>query len=90
MGGKLRTAKGSFDFVTIDGKIYVGGKDSGHINISHNADVDYAGTVSFGQGQSSKGKLQRFDNDTGHYETEAEYARQSGFPADKFVERTEK
>jgi len=34
--------------------------------------------------------LQRFDNDTGHYETEAEYARQSGFPADKFVERTEK
>lgn len=78
--GGTRTAKGSFDFVTINGKTYVAPKDAGHINISGGRPVHYAGTVRF----NKKGQLTRWDNNSGHYQPTRGAAQQARLPLDKF------
>jgi hypothetical protein len=70
--GELRTPKGAFDFVQIDGEIRIAPPKnnpdiSGHLSLSSGADVDYAGTVQFSQ----SGKLKFWDNNSGHYQPPA-------------------
>ncbi|WP_294829675.1 hypothetical protein [uncultured Gilliamella sp.] len=82
-------ARGTYDFVTINGKIYVSNTSSkpnvGHFDISRGASqVDYAGSVKFGWSDGTRGVLKEFDNSSGHYKPNANAAHQSGFPLDKF------
>lgn len=83
-------ARGTYDYVTINGKIYVSktsspGQDVGHFDISRGAkQVDYTGSVQFGWNSGTRGVLKGFDNSSGHYKPSANDAHQSGFPLDKF------
>lgn len=68
--GDTRTAKGSYNYVVMDGKIYVGlmkQSGQGHIDIAQGEPVDYAGQIYFGSSKSTKGKLNGWDNASGHY-----------------------
>ncbi|PXZ01431.1 VENN motif pre-toxin domain-containing protein, partial [Gilliamella apicola] len=88
--GTMFRARGTYDYVTINGKIYVSktsspGQDVGHFDISRGAkQVDYAGSVQFGWNSGTRGVLKGFDNSSGHYKPSANDAHQSGFPLDKF------
>lgn len=87
--GSMYRAKGTYDYVTIDGKTYVSRTSSdptaGHYDISRGAQqVDYAGAVKFGWSDGTRGILKEFDNASGHYKPSADAAAQSGLPLDKF------
>lgn len=62
------TAKGEYVYVvTTDNKVIIAqSSKAGHVDISHGADVKYAGTMQF-----SNGKLQSWTNDSGHYQPSA-------------------
>ena len=84
-------AKGTYDFVTINGKTYVSRTSSkeraGHFDISRGAQqVDYAVSIRFGWSDGTRGVLKEFDNSSGHYKPKTENAHQSGLPLDKFKE----
>jgi filamentous hemagglutinin len=83
--GELRTPKGTFDFVQVDGEIRIAPPKndpnvSGHLSLSKDADVDYAGTVQFSQ----KGNLKFWDNNSGHYQPPATSAPVVKLPFDFF------
>jgi len=94
--GSMFRAKGTYDYVTIGGKVYVSRTSSkegdvGHYDISRGASqVDYAGSVKFGWSEGTRGVLQGFDNSSGHYKPSANNANQSGLPLDKFREHSAK
>ncbi|WP_283093916.1 hemagglutinin repeat-containing protein [Pseudomonas sp. MWU12-2345] len=83
--GDLRTPKGVFDFVQVDGEIRIAPPKndpdvSGHLSLSRGADVDYAGTIQFSQ----KGSLKFWDNSSGHYQPSAAGASVVKLPYDLF------
>lgn len=93
--GTMYKAKGTYEFVTINGKTYVSktlnDADMGHYDIARGAkQVDYAGIVRFGHNVSSRGVVQEFNNFSGHYKPTANTAQQSGFPLDKFIDWNKK
>lgn len=50
--GELRTPKGNYDFVQLDGKLYIAPPKndpafSGHLSLSEGADVEFAGQIQF-------------------------------------------
>lgn len=80
--GSMYRAKGTYDFVTINGKTSVSRTSSkenaGHFYISIGAQqVDYAGSVKFGWSDGTRGVLNELDNSSGHYKPKAENAHQS-------------
>jgi len=85
--GQIRSPKGLYNFVTIDGKIRIAREQpnfGGHIDISGGRSVDFAGSVRFGHGKTTKGKIKAWDNGSGHYKPYADLAHQAGFPLDLF------
>jgi RHS repeat-associated protein len=88
------TARGKYIFVRQGDDLFVAKapKDTGsprpnqagHIDLARGWDVDYAGEIQFGRGTGRRGQIQWWDNGSGHYEPEAEYAHQAGFPMDLF------
>jgi RHS repeat-associated protein len=87
--GARGTAKGTYTYVTMNGKVYVGyatggPKRAGHIDLSGGDPVDYAGEVRF----SKKGELEWWNNNSGHHRPEAGDALQAGLPMDKFAPLT--
>jgi hypothetical protein len=83
--GDLRTPKGTFDFVQVDGEIRIAPPKndpnvSGHLSLSKGKDVDFAGTIQFSQ----KGDLKSWDNASGHYRPAAEHAPAVDLPQDLF------
>ena len=70
--GEPRTAKGNYNYIVQDGKIYVGLGNSfqGHIDIARGHAVNYAGQISFGSGKNTKGILNEWNNGSGHYKPE--------------------
>lgn len=87
--GELRTPKGTYNFVSQDGKVYVGTGDAfqGHIDIARGNAVDYAGQISFGSGKTTKGILNSWDNASGHYIPEPvqpSWSSSVRLPIDKF------
>jgi RHS repeat-associated protein len=82
--GEVRTAKGLYNFVTVNGKIYVDTK-AGHIDLSMGEPVDYAGQIRFGRNTSTRGQLVEWTNASGHIAPGAAYAHQARLPMDKFV-----
>ena len=90
--GSMFRARGTYDFVTINGKIYVSNTKTdptaGHYDISRGASqVDYAGSVKFGWSDGTRGVLQKFDNASGHYKPSGNNANQAGLPLDKFADK---
>jgi hypothetical protein len=87
-GDEVRSASGTYNFTTIDGKIYAGklrgGRERvGHIDISRGENVDYAGTASF-SGRYNRGILRSWSNESGHYKPASEFSSQAGFPEELF------
>ncbi|MEJ2044628.1 MAG: RHS repeat-associated core domain-containing protein, partial [Reinekea sp.] len=88
--GQPRTAKGSYDYIVQDGKIYVGTmkqRGQGHIDIAQGQPVDYAGQITFGSGKNTKGNLNSWDNGSGHYLPEPvqpEWSDTISLPAELF------
>ena len=87
--GSMFRAKGTYDYVTINGKIFVSRTSSkenvGHYDISQGASqVDYAGSVRFGWSKGTRGIIKEFDNSSGYYKPSSIYSNQSGLPLDKF------
>ncbi|UWE18232.1 hemagglutinin repeat-containing protein [Herbaspirillum huttiense] len=83
--GDLRTPKGTFDFVQVNGEIRIAPPKndpdvSGHLSLSKGADVDYAGTIQFSQ----SGKIKFWDNDSGHYQPPAKGAAVVKLPPNLF------
>ena len=83
-GNEFRTAKGNYNFITTqDGRIFVH-PSGGHTGISKGLDVLYAGKIRFGSGKNTKGIIQEWWNNSGHYRPIPDYAHQAGLPMDKF------
>lgn len=82
--GTVRTASGKYNFVTINGKIYIHCY-GGHIDIARGQPVQYAGEVQF-SGRTNRGKLRWWNNQSGHYQPTKHYATQAGLPLDTFEE----
>ncbi|MBA6068672.1 MULTISPECIES: hypothetical protein [Pseudomonas] len=84
LAGGMRTPKGKYDFIQVDGKIYIAPpRDnvvSGHLSLSKGGDVDFAGQIHFSQ----KGGLKNWDNHSGHYQPPAGAAPVVKLPQDIF------
>jgi hypothetical protein len=82
--GEMRTPKGNFDFVQVDGEIRIAPPrddfESGHLSLAKGSPVEYAGTIQFSQ----KGALKWWDNNSGHYQPNASAATQANLPIDLF------
>jgi len=69
------TAKGSYPFVVCQGVLILtsnkirssGGGAVSHIDLAHGRDVEFAGEIRFGSGQTTKGMLRYWNDKTGHY-----------------------
>jgi len=84
-GGNLTRAKGNYDFVSINGRTYVGTPHAGHANIARGRPVDYAGQLHFGRGSTTRGILKSWNNQSGHYLPTAARAHQAGFSLQRFT-----
>lgn len=84
-GGNLTRAKGNYDFVTINGRTYVGKPHAGHANIARGRPVHYAGQLHFGRGTTTRGVLKSWNNQSGHYLPTAARANQAGFSLQRFT-----
>lgn len=82
--GQRFTAKGRFNFVRIGGHVLVS-KRGEHVQISKGTDVLYAGEVRFGYNRSTRGRMKRWSNASGHYQPPGALAHQAGFPLDLFA-----
>jgi len=88
--GAVRTASGTYDFVVVDGQIFVdrpvkvGGQTrKGHVDLAGGMPVDYAGQVQF-SGRTNRGQLKAWNNASGHYYPNPAFAEQGRFPLNKF------
>jgi len=86
--GKTRLARGEYNFITTTarGKLYaskisraLGADHHGHVDLSAGGDISYGGQVTF-----KDGKIQSWNNGSGHYRPDPAYAHQSGLDVDKF------
>lgn len=82
--GNSFTAKGKYDFVTINNRVYVAPHNSGHLNLARGKSVDYAGSISFGRNASSRGQIRSWSNDSGHYTPSSSNAYQANLPLNRF------
>ncbi len=83
--GNMFTARGEYEFVTLNGRTYVGRAGTGHYNVSHGSEaVDFAGHIRFSHG-SNRGVLKSWNNNSGHYKPTADKAWQAKLPLDKFT-----
>ena len=90
--GKVLTPKGRYNFVTIDGQIYISRQTSingGHIDIARGASVEFAGQIRFGKGKYTRGILKGWNNDSGHFKPGLDFPveqliPQSRLPLDRF------
>ena len=82
--GERRAATGSYDFVAQDGKILAVKEDDnydwGHTEAAGGKPVTYAGRVRF----TDAGEIQKWDNGSGHYLPNRNFARNAGLPMDNF------
>lgn len=83
---KSRTASGVYNFVTLEGIIFirrasakVGGILIGHIDLAMGKDVDYAGRLYF-SGRTNRGILRRWTNESGHYRPSKDASNSAGLP----------
>jgi hypothetical protein len=88
--GEERTASGEYNFVTLDGKVFicrasarVGGRPIGHIDLAMGKDVDYAGRLYF-SGRANRGILRKWTNESGHYRPTPEFMSNTGLPEELF------
>ncbi len=82
--GNSFTAKGNYDFVTINNRVYVAPYNSGHLNFARGKPVDYAGSISFGRNVSSRGQIRSWTNNSGHYRPSSNNANQANLPLNRF------
>ncbi|MHC5916870.1 MAG: hypothetical protein ACYTXE_39185 [Nostoc sp.] len=85
-----RTASGVYNFVTLDGKVFIfrasatlGGRPIGHIDLAMGRDVDYAGRLYF-SGRAKRGILRKWTNESGHYRPKRELMSNAGLPEELF------
>jgi hypothetical protein len=80
-GTQTNLKSGSYNFVTVDGVIYVAPESkAGHPMLSGGADVDYAGVL-YVQG----GELLEWSNGSGHYLPDAASIADAGLPVNLFT-----
>ncbi|ARU57340.1 hypothetical protein OLMES_3299 [Oleiphilus messinensis] len=84
-GGRY-TAKGEYNFVTINGHTYVAKPSTaGHFDISQGAlQVDCACTIRFGYSAGTRGAIREWANNSAHYQPSPDFAWQSGLPVELF------
>lgn len=85
--GRTYTPRGVYNFIVKEGKIYIASRrngQSGHINISRGADVEYAGQIRFGARGPRRGWIKEWDNASGHYKPDAASSGQAPLPQGAF------
>ena len=88
--GTTFTARGHFIFVRVGAVLWgarcrpygIPGR-ANHAEIARGADVAFAGTIRFGNGPR-RGILKNWNDASGHYQPEAEFASQAGLPINLF------
>lgn len=90
-GGEKWRARGSYDFIVQNGKIWavkassrMGVPNPGHTEAAAGGRVEYAGTVRFGSSEKARGAVQQWSNASGHYAAVRYFAKNAGLPMDKF------
>jgi hypothetical protein len=85
-----RTASGVYNFVTLEGKVFVcrasarvGGRPIGHVDLAMGKDVDYAGRLYF-SGRAKRGILRKWTNESGHYRPTPEFMSNADLPEELF------
>ena len=88
----VRSASGRYDFVTIEGEVYVErhGRRStsfsravSHIDLARGRPVEYAGEVFF-SGRHERGTLRKWNNASGHYQPWPSDRHHAGLPSCKY------
>jgi hypothetical protein len=86
----IRTASGSYNFVTQDGTIFIRKVGAmvdcrliGHVDLAMGREVDYAGRLYF-SGRKNRGVLRKWTNESGHYRPSPDFISAAGLPVTKF------
>jgi hypothetical protein len=86
----IRTASGSYNFVTQDGTIFickvraiVDCRLIGHVDLAMGREVDYAGRLYF-SGRKNRGVLRKWTNESGHYRPSPDFISAAGLPVMQF------
>jgi hypothetical protein len=87
---RLRTASGSYNFVTQDGTIFIRKVRAmvdcrliGHVDLAMGREVDYAGRLYF-SGRKNRGILRKWTNESGHYRPSPDFIIAAGLPVMQF------
>jgi hypothetical protein len=93
-GGNRITPSGNYDFVTLpDGRIRVARPNvnpdySTHLGLSSGGEVNYAGSIRFGNNRgSNRGTIIEWSNNSGHYQPPATLKDNANLPVDLFQSR---
>lgn len=88
--GQKRSASGVYNFVTLEGKVFIrkasarlGNRLIGHIDLALGKAVDYAGRLYF-SGRTNRGILRKWTNESGHYRPSPELFKNASLPEELF------